>query len=44
LGYGQLLYLGELLAAILMFAGFLAAAAPRSARSAAETAPATTQG
>lgn len=28
LGYGQVLYLGELLAAILMFAGFLVAAAP----------------
>ena len=28
-GYGQFLYLGELLAATLMFAGFLVAAAPR---------------
>ena len=42
LGYGQVLYLGELLAAILMFAGFLAAAAPRSERSAKETAPTAT--
>lgn len=31
LGYGSLLYLGELLAAILMFAGFLVAAAPQAA-------------
>lgn len=30
LGYGSVLYLGELLAASLMFAGFLVAAAPRS--------------
>lgn len=30
LGYGSVLYLGELLAAILMFSGFLVAAAPRS--------------
>jgi hypothetical protein len=29
LGYGSLLYLGELLAAILMFSGFLVAAAPK---------------
>jgi hypothetical protein len=29
LGYGSLLYLGELLAALLMFSGFLVAAAPR---------------
>ena len=29
-GYGSYLYLGELLAAILMFSGFLVAAAPRS--------------
>ena len=29
LGYGSLLYVGELIAAILMFAGFLAAAAPQ---------------
>ena len=29
LGYGSLLYVGELLAAILMFAGFLTAAAPQ---------------
>jgi len=29
LGYGSLLYLGELVAAILMFAGFLTAAAPQ---------------
>lgn len=29
LGYGQLLYLGELIAAILMFAGFLTAAKPQ---------------
>lgn len=29
LGYGSLLYLGELVAAVLMFAGFLAAAAPQ---------------
>ncbi|GMQ78198.1 MAG: hypothetical protein BMS9Abin02_0698 [Anaerolineae bacterium] len=29
LGYGSLLYLGELLAAILMFSGFLIAAAPK---------------
>lgn len=42
LGYGQVLYLGELLAAILMFAGFLAAAAPRSEPAAEETAPAAT--
>ncbi len=40
-GYGQVLYLGELLAAILMFVGFLAAAAPRSARAAKKGAPAT---
>jgi len=29
LGYGQLLYLGELIAAVLMFAGFLTAAKPQ---------------
>ena len=29
LGYGSLLYVGELVAAVLMFAGFLVAAAPR---------------
>jgi peptidoglycan/LPS O-acetylase OafA/YrhL len=29
LGYGQFLYVGELVAAILMFAGFLAAARPQ---------------
>ncbi len=29
LGYGSLLYVGELLAAVLMFSGFLVAAAPR---------------
>jgi hypothetical protein len=32
IGYGSVLYLGELLAATLMFAGFLVAAAPRQAR------------
>jgi hypothetical protein len=42
LGYGQVLYLGELLAAILMFAGFLVAAAPRSERASDKSAPATT--
>jgi hypothetical protein len=31
LGYGSVLYLGELVAAVLMFAGFLVAAAPRPA-------------
>lgn len=36
-GYGQILYLGELLAAILMFAGFLVAAAPRPERAAEES-------
>ena len=30
IGYGSVLYLGELLAAVLMFAGFLVAAAPRA--------------
>lgn len=40
LGYGQFLYLGELLAAVLMFSGFLVAAAPRTARSEEETRPA----
>jgi hypothetical protein len=30
LGYGSVLYLGELLAAVLMFSGFLVAAAPRA--------------
>ena len=39
LGYGSLLYLGELVAAILMFAGFLVAAAPQPDEKA--TAPAT---
>jgi hypothetical protein len=29
LGYGSVLYIGELLAAVLMFSGFLLAAAPR---------------
>ena len=33
LGYGHVLYLGELLAAVLMFAGFLVAAAPRTVSS-----------
>jgi len=42
LGYGQFLYAGELLAGILMFAGFLVAAAPRSEGSSDETAPAAT--
>jgi hypothetical protein len=32
LGFGSVLYLGELLAAILMFSGFLVAAAPRAAK------------
>ena len=41
LGYGQVLYAGELLAGILMFAGFLVAASPRAERSSdqATTAP-----
>ncbi|MEK7278919.1 MAG: hypothetical protein AAB427_16345 [Chloroflexota bacterium] len=39
-GYGSLLYLGELIAAILMFAGFLAAAAPQPGEEPAVTAPA----
>lgn len=42
LGYGQVLYLGELLAAILMFAGFLVAAAPRPERASDKSTPATT--
>jgi len=42
LGYGQVLYLGELLAATLMFAGFLVAAAPRSDRGSDEATPAST--
>ncbi|MGD2078691.1 MAG: hypothetical protein PVH18_09930 [Chloroflexota bacterium] len=42
LGYGQVLYLGELLAAILMFAGFLVAAAPRPERAGDKSTPATT--
>lgn len=42
LGYGHVLYLGELLAAILMFAGFLVAAAPRTERSPEEATTATT--
>ena len=41
LGYGSVLYLGELLAAILMFSGFLVAAAPR-AESEPEEAPTVT--
>ncbi len=40
LGYGSVLYLGELLAATLMFSGFLVAAAPRSAADQEETATA----
>lgn len=32
LGFGSVLYLGELLAAVLMFSGFLVAAAPRAAK------------
>lgn len=42
LGSGQWLYAGELLAAILMFAGFLAAGAPRAEPAVEEAAPATT--
>ncbi|GAG90344.1 unnamed protein product, partial [marine sediment metagenome] len=40
LGYGSVLYLGELLAATLMFSGFLVAAAPRPAAEKDETATA----
>ncbi len=32
IGFGSVLYLGELLAAVLMFSGFLIAAAPKSAK------------
>jgi hypothetical protein len=39
LGYGEFLYLGELLAAILMFAGFLVAGAPRASNEPAEASP-----
>ena len=39
-GYGSLLYLGELIAAILMFAGFLTAAAPQPGEEPAVTATA----
>lgn len=42
LGYGQYLYIGELAAAILMYSGFLMAAAPRPETSGAQTSPATT--
>lgn len=42
LGYGQFLYLGELMAAILMFAGFLVAGAPRAEPAADEATAATT--
>lgn len=38
LGYGQYLYIGELIAATLMYAGFLMAAAPRSEPVAAQAA------
>lgn len=41
LGYGSVLYLGELLAAVLMFSGFLLAAAPRTVVEAPESSPAT---
>ena len=41
IGYGSVLYLGELLAAILMFSGFLIAAAPRSVPEKNEKATAT---
>lgn len=41
LGYGSVLYLGELLAAVLMFSGFLMAAAPRTSAEAPESSPAT---
>ena len=37
LGYGSLLYIGELLAAVLMFSGFLLAAAPRRVSSEEES-------
>lgn len=39
LGYGQFLYLGELVSAIMMFSGFLMAARPRPAEEAASAAP-----
>jgi hypothetical protein len=42
LGSGQVLYAGELLSAILMFAGFIAAGAPRPEPAAEEAAAATT--
>ncbi|MFQ5398622.1 MAG: hypothetical protein ACE5E7_03395 [Anaerolineae bacterium] len=42
LGYGSLLYLGELLSSVLMFAGFLVAAKPRELRQA--TTPAVQSG
>lgn len=42
LGFGSVLYLGELLAAILMFTGFLVAAAPRTARERSESTTAQT--
>lgn len=40
LGYGSLLYLGELIAAALMFAGFMLAARPQPQETAASPAPA----
>jgi hypothetical protein len=40
LGYGEYLYLGELLSAILMFIGFRFAARPQPDEVAAQTAPA----